>query len=95
MGFNEPPESLHRVEAELEVFVPHGTLNLTTSLASAHDDVSGLDFTWVMNVSADRIKCWAERDDKTVVTVELLLTPLLTQMAEVAVDKAKEVEARA
>ena len=54
----------------VEVFVPHGTLALTTGIATAHDDESNLDFTWVMNVGADRLKCWAERDGKAVVTVE-------------------------
>jgi hypothetical protein len=93
MSFNEPPVSTEAVGAMVEVFVPHGTLALTTGIATAHDDESNLDFTWVMNVGADRLKCWAERDGKAVVTVELLLKPLLSQMAEVALAKVQELEA--
>ena len=89
-AFNEPPIHEYKLDAIVEVFVPRGTLSLTTGIATAHDDESGIDFTWVMNLAADRIKCWAERDGKTVVTVELLLKPLLSQMASVALKQIEE-----
>lgn len=85
------PTTTTTLPAKVEVFTGDapGTLNLTMALADAKTDDGEITLEWVQDVSLQRVKLWAQRDGKIVVTVELLFKDLLQQMADVALTQMR------